>query len=493
MKKQIRNFTMLLLVATTWTGCTDEAIVENPTTNTSKGTTLIASTGDNSPQTRIDFTDNGTSGIDLKWSAGDEFTIINKSSEKIVGNFVLKSGAGSAQGVFEAVGNVSLTNGTEYIAVYPAISTAVTASYSYLEHPTAGYIASGNNDMTQLNDMLYMEAKFKYSGTEVGTQIAFKHQYAMLTIKLPTNATTDAPAKVSMHSSTNDFSDVQFINIDPTSEITAYTMMKPATGDRNLTFAVTTTTGKVYTQTINTSKEYAVGKRYTATLDALTELTIGTDLASFANSAPTGDIWIITDGGSPTTAEFGSLRTQLDAIKDSGRKIELIFPNIVEIPAFAMYDSNTNTNVTALASVNCPKATAAGNYAFYKVTNLSSIYFPQIATIGTNLFSNTGLSSIYLPELATVPNSTFYNCPLTTAYLPKVTSIARYAFSYCKYLKSLTVATEANLTSLEADIFSQLSTLTNITLTTNSGTAADNSWTAGGQTYGPFKKVISIP
>lgn len=481
---------MLLLVATAWTGCTDEAIVENPTTNTSKGTILIASTGDNTPQTRIDFTDNATSGIDLKWSAGDEFTIINKSSQKIVGNFVLKSGEGTATGVFEAIGNISLTNATEYIAVYPAISTAVTANYSNIKCPTAGYIASGNNDMTQLNDMLHMEAEFTYSGAEVGTQIAFKHQYAMLTIKLPANTTTDAPAKVSMHSSTNDFSDVQFINIDPTSEISAYTMMKPATGDRNLTFAVTTATGKVYTQTINTTKEYAAGKRYTATLDALTELTTGTDLASFANSAPTGDIWIITDGGSPTTADFEGLRTQLDAIKDSGRKIELIFPNIVAIPASAM------PKLTALVSVSCPQATSLGGDIFKQDFNITSVYLPNVTTISKSAFNNCTITSLYLPQLKAVPMSAFYSCSsLTTAYLPKVTSIAEYSFSYCKRLKSLTVATEANLTSLGSDVFTDISTLTNISVTTGSGSATDNSWTVGSQSYGPFKKVniISVP
>ncbi|WP_300704117.1 leucine-rich repeat protein [Bacteroides sp.] len=488
MKKQIRNLAMLLLVAIAWTGCTDEIAVENKTTDTTKGTTLIASMGDNAPQTRIDYTDNGTSGMDLKWSAGDEFTVFYKSGGA-VGNFVLKSGEGTTTGVFEAVGSVTLHNGYEYIAVYPAISSAYVASYSAIKRPTASYIANGNNDMTQLNDMLHIEAPFTYTnGAEISTKIAFKHQYAMLTIKLSAGTITDVVGKISMHSSTNDFSDVQFITTVPTSDITAYTMMKPASGDRDITFAVTTATGKVYTQTISTSKEYVAGKRYTATLDNLTELT-GVDLASFAASAPNGDIWVITDADTPTADKFTNINNQLKAIESSGRKIELIFSNIKAIPANAM------TILQALASVSCPQVTSLGAYAFHNNTNLTSVYFPNLTNISSNSLGKA-LTSIYLPKLPVVPTQAFSGCSnLTTVYLPKVTSIANTAFPNCSSLKSFTVATEATLSSLGTSIFAGLTTLTNITVTTSGGTTADNSWTVGNQSYGPFRKVniISAP
>lgn len=491
MKKQIKSLALLLLVAATWTGCTDELMVEKTTTDTSKGTTLIASMGENNPQTRIDFTDNGTNGIDLNWSAGDEFTVFKKSDKTRVGNFVLKSGEGSKQGIFEAIGNTNLENNTEYIALYPAVSTTSSANYNYLmaNRSASGYIASGNNSMEQLNNMLHMTTEFTYSGAEVGTQIVFKHEFAMLTIKLPANATPDAPAKVSMHSSLNDYADVQFIDVDQTSEITAYTMMKPATGSRSLTFAVITTTGKVYTQTINTDKEYVAGKRYTATLNGLTEFTTGVNLASFQTGAPTGDIWMITDGGAPTTAEFAGLRTQLDAIAMTGRKIELIFPAMVTIPANAFNEGNPIR--AALASVSCPQATTLGTLAFKNCTNLTSIYLPNATNISDAL-NAVSLTSLYLPKLTTITTSmAFWGCgELTTINLPKVTSLATYTFGYCYSLKSLTIATEATLTNFGVDPFYGLSTLNNITITTGSGTATDNSWIVGGKTYGSFKKVI---
>lgn len=74
MKKQIRNCSLLLLVAAALGGCAQEEFTTD-SAEKSKPITLMASVGSDAPQTRIDFEDKDANGIDLNWSKDDVFTV----------------------------------------------------------------------------------------------------------------------------------------------------------------------------------------------------------------------------------------------------------------------------------------------------------------------------------------------------------------------------------------------------------------------------------
>lgn len=80
-----------------------------------------------------------------------------------------------------------------------------------------------------------------------------------------------------------------------------------------------------------------------------------------------------------------------------------------------------------------------------KSTNLTSLYAPNLQTVGYNAFADADFESVYLPEATTIDNFAFYCCrSLTSANLPKVTSVGDMAFSLTA-LTSLTLTTEEDI------------------------------------------------
>ena len=80
--------------------------------------------------------------------------------------------------------------------------------------------------------------------------------------------------------------------------------------------------------------------------------------------------------------------------------------------------------VTQLASINLPDVTEIGAQAFYFCENLVTVSAPKAQTIGAQAFGYTALTSVEFPELTTIPTDMFSGTwTLSSAKFPKVTTI----------------------------------------------------------------------
>ena len=80
--------------------------------------------------------------------------------------------------------------------------------------------------------------------------------------------------------------------------------------------------------------------------------------------------------------------------------------------------------VTQLASINLPDVTEIGAQAFYFCENLVSISAPKAQTIGAQALGYTALTSVEFPELTSIPTDMFSGTwTLSSAKFPKVTTI----------------------------------------------------------------------
>lgn len=543
----------LLLGAVAITGCQKADITIDPPAGVSN-VTLEAAMG---ADTKMDFTDDGGNGVKVKWSKDDIFTVYLKNSDNTgsrVGNFILTGGDGTKVGIFKAMGGVTLNEGQTYIAVYPATGEA---TYNEIKRITAGQTEQADK-IDQLDRMCFMESGFTFAAGDdaaISTKLSFNHTHAIMTmiINAPAsyNAATDGvPVQVSMFNSRdNSYSNVQLVAANWDTPIKAHTMITKSSGIRDLVFTVTTSTGKIFTQTLTSSNEHKTGMRYTATLGNLTPSGEEVTLASFDTATPSGDRWIITDADATAVdkAAFAGLRAVLKSLSQGGRKIEIIMPNIVTIPDDA-FDAFNGMSSEAFVSISLPKATVIGNYAFFERASLTSINLPMVETIGeyalydcasltsinlpmvetieVNGFSGcksltsvnlpkattigpgtfgscNSLTSISLPMAKTIGESAFYDCAsLTSINLPMVETIGYAAFQYCRSLTALTIATKSTITQFgdaDGNVFNHV-VLANVTVTTNAGNNgttknADNTWTVPSSTgttvsYGPFKEII---
>ena len=82
--------------------------------------------------------------------------------------------------------------------------------------------------------------------------------------------------------------------------------------------------------------------------------------------------------------------------------------------------------VTQLASINLPDVTEIGAQAFYFCENLVTVSAPKAQTIGAQAFGYTALTSVEFPELTTIPTDMFSGTwTLSSAKFPKVTTIEK--------------------------------------------------------------------
>ena len=80
--------------------------------------------------------------------------------------------------------------------------------------------------------------------------------------------------------------------------------------------------------------------------------------------------------------------------------------------------------ITKLASINLPDATEIGAQAFYFCENLVAVSAPKAQTIGAQALGYTALTSVEFPELTTIPTDMFSGTwTLSSAKFPKVTTI----------------------------------------------------------------------
>jgi len=98
-------------------------------------------------------------------------------------------------------------------------------------------------------------------------------------------------------------------------------------------------------------------------------------------------------------------------------------------PRNAQWDENnveivSHEEVTQLASINLPDVTEIGAQAFYFCENLVTVSAPKAQTIGAQALGYTALTSVEFPELTTIPTDMFSGTwTLSSAKFPKVTTI----------------------------------------------------------------------
>lgn len=111
----------------------------------------------------------------------------------------------------------------------------------------------------------------------------------------------------------------------------------------------------------------------------------------------------------------------------------------------AIIETKTNTLIQGCSSTIIPSSvTSIGNYAFYRITNLTSITIPEsITEIDNGAFSGcSGLTTISLPKnLTTLKSQTFWECiALKSITLPQnLTSIESSAFLDCSSLQFINI------------------------------------------------------
>ncbi len=222
------------------TSCTEVTVENIAITPSDSSTTLYASAA-TTPATKVAFTDNDTEGIALAWELGDEFTLYN--GEVKVGTFTCED---AESGVFK--GSATLTEGTEYTAMYNEETT----------------IEEQNGDeINDLNAACKMSASFVYGEDET---IIFEHEMAIMTFIFESDS---KPAKLIFENGEESYT-VIYTDIEPIEGLyTSHIMIAPCEAtERTLTFSLYTAdaTEAYDIRTVSTSKAYAAGYRYTASI-----------------------------------------------------------------------------------------------------------------------------------------------------------------------------------------------------------------------------------
>lgn len=137
---------------------------------------------------------------------------------------------------------------------------------------------------------------------------------------------------------------------------------------------------------------------------------------------------------------LGNVSVNVPVNVDGGEMLDAIVDgNITEIISNAKrVRSKAFAECKLLTSVNLPKATYIGTYAFENCTSLKNISV-SVGTISSYAFSGcTSLETVDLPVTSNIQNSAFSGCTsIKNVNVPKVTMIASYGFAGCIALKSV--------------------------------------------------------
>jgi hypothetical protein len=165
--------------------------------------------------------------------------------------------------------------------------------------------------------------------------------------------------------------------------------------------------------------------------------------------------------------------------------------------------SNAFQNCSSLSSITLPTSssfTTINNYTFNSCSLLRSITIPQYVTrIGTYAFASSGLTSISIPSsVSTIDTNAFQNCSgLTLVTLPtnlSFTTINNYTFNSCSLIRTISIPSTvtrlgtyafassgltsisipSSVSTIDTNAFQGCTSLTSITLPTNSGFTSIN-------------------
>lgn len=153
----------------------------------------------------------------------------------------------------------------------------------------------------------------------------------------------------------------------------------------------------------------------------------------------------LEEGGGSGSGEVSEWSENEDAIIKGLLSGDYFNDRVGRIGSYAFY------GLTSLTSVNFPNCLTIGANAFDGCRTLTSANFPDCNRINENAFSNcSSLKTVNLPRCSYIGRNAFFSCSnLTTISLPKCSFIANMAFQKCNNLKSIYLMNSSYICTLD--------------------------------------------
>ncbi len=250
MKRILKNFALMAVAALGAVACTEtdveEAVAAPENYN---AITLYATTPSGDTTTKVEFAENDDDdNISLSWELGDTFIVYEYQNNELCGTFECTD---AENGEFTSVGTHIMSLEGRYTAMYN-LGVDITSQ--------------DGDKIANLDDACYMTADFYYNGEDEA--IAFQHQMAIMTFQFKSE---DRPAKLVFENGDESYT-VNYSTIEPENGLyTSHIMINPCDDTaRTLTFTLYDADGTAYDiRTVDTSKAYTAGKRYTSPVSDL--------------------------------------------------------------------------------------------------------------------------------------------------------------------------------------------------------------------------------
>ncbi len=164
----------------------------------------------------------------------------------------------------------------------------------------------------------------------------------------------------------------------------------------------------------------------------------GSNIAQIGKEVFTGTVLNRVDLSNLTSLEIIG-ESAFKSIKTFSSSETFSFPNsLTDIQSYAFSD----TNILSFVS---DTVTSLGEGVFDNSTQLSSVSFPSLNSIGANAFRNTSLSSFDFSNIETIGDCAFENTKFVSLELSDGISTGSYIFKNCSLLTTVSVE---SLTSL---------------------------------------------
>ena len=185
---------------------------------------------------------------------------------------------------------------------------------------------------------------------------------------------------------------------------------------------------------------------------------------------------------------FTAIREALVEANIADGSVDLTLSGVTAVPGncFGIIESSETPefHVKELKSISLPDVVTIGEGAFEQCRYLTSLYAPNVQSVGERAFIATSLIAVELPEATTLGASAFYSCTaLTSIKLPKVTSVGRQALDVRDPDTELTIYLTADSDiTLDKECFRAVDDLlgeeVNLVLYTNKQSqVSGNTWT----------------
>ncbi len=281
MKTNFKFLSLLLCAAVAFVGCTEDLASEaTPGANVASTLNVTVNT-----ITRVALEDADTA-ITFDWEVGDAIAIFD-SSEAYVGEFTCSN----VDGTFTS--SVELTDETEYIAVYPAVT-------DYSKHGNITDLQqTQNSSMAHIEDAISLTGSFTYDA-DGGNTVNFAHDFALMKVSFEVEEVKDLSCIQFNNGDVGKYyiwfwyADLDDVNDGDT--IVSYIMIDACEAiDRTLSYNIHYDGSEVIERIykVNTSKAYKAGVCYTAPVTELSvyapaSVTINTASAAYCATRDAG-------------------------------------------------------------------------------------------------------------------------------------------------------------------------------------------------------------